>query len=325
MDKRTRVLNAMNGEKVDHVPVGLWFHFYGEEAVGDACVQAHLKYYRETDLDFLKVMSDGYTDYPLPDIRKASDWRNVRPLDADHPFIREQIERARAIVDAIGEERCVFYNVFAPFSFLRMGAAAIGISDADVMAHIREDRLSVMAALDAIAQTVATLAQLLITEGGCDGIYYPVQGGEYGRFTPEEYRSTITPSDLYVLERANRYSQNNILHMCGWAGNKNQLSIWKDYPAKVVNWAVHVEDMDLAAGRFFIGGRTALGGFETHWDEHSHRGIIYEGTKEELQEYTKDIILNFGKRGLILGGDCTVDANLEWERVRWIVEAARSI
>ena len=55
MDKRTRVLNAMNKKEVDHVPVGFWFHFSGEEAAGYACVQAHLNYYRETDLDFLKV------------------------------------------------------------------------------------------------------------------------------------------------------------------------------------------------------------------------------------------------------------------------------
>lgn len=45
MDKRTRVLAAMNGEKVDHVPVGFWFHFGGDEAIGEACVNAHLKYY----------------------------------------------------------------------------------------------------------------------------------------------------------------------------------------------------------------------------------------------------------------------------------------
>ena len=38
MDKRTRVLAAMNGEKVDHVPVGFWFHFGGDEAMGEACV-----------------------------------------------------------------------------------------------------------------------------------------------------------------------------------------------------------------------------------------------------------------------------------------------
>ena len=103
MDKRERVLAAMNGEKVDHVPVGFWFHFGGDEAMGEACVNAHLKYYRETDLDFIKVMCDGYFPFPLPLIRTAEDWNRVEPLAADDPFITEQVERAKAIVDAIGK------------------------------------------------------------------------------------------------------------------------------------------------------------------------------------------------------------------------------
>ncbi len=325
MDKRTRVLNAMNKKDVDHVPVGFWFHFSGEEAAGEACVQAHPRYYREKDLDFVKIMCDGYFPYPLPEIRKAEDWKKLKPLDADHPFIREQVERAKAVVEEIGAERCVFYNVFAPFSSLRFGAEAIGISDGQVMSFIREERNAVMYALDVIAQSNALLAELLITEAGCDGVYYCVQGGEYDRFTPEEYRSVITPSDLYVLEHANRFSDNNILHMCGWAGNRNQLAIWQDYPAKVVNWAVFVEGMSLEDGRYFVDGRTALGGFETHWDETTQQGIIYTGSREELQAYTRNLILNHGKTGLMLGGDCTIDARLDWERIRWVVEAARSI
>lgn len=315
----------MNKKEVDHVPAGFWFHFSGEEATGEACVQAHLKYYRETDLDFVKIMCDGYFPYPLPEIRKAEDWKNLKPLEADHPFIREQVERAKAVVKEIGAERCVFYNVFAPFSSLRFGAEAVGLSDDQVMAYIREDRNAVMSALDVIAQSNALLAELLITDAGCDGVYYCVQGGEYDRFTPEEYRNVITPSDLYVLEHANRFSDNNILHMCGWAGNRNQLAIWRDYPAKVVNWAVFVEGMDLEEGRYFVEGRTALGGFETHWDETTQQGIIYTGSKDELQAYTRNLILNHGKTGLMLGGDCTIDAKLDWERIRWIIEAARSI
>ena len=80
MDKRTRVLNAMNKKEVDHVPVGFWFHFSGEEAEGDACIQAHLKYYRETDMDFVKIMCDGYFPYPLPEIRTVEDWKKLEPL-----------------------------------------------------------------------------------------------------------------------------------------------------------------------------------------------------------------------------------------------------
>lgn len=52
---------------------------------------------------------------------------------------------------------------------------------------------------------------------------------------------------------------------------------------------------------------------------------MYTGTKEEVQEYTRELILNHGKTGLMLGGDCTIDANIDWERIRWIVEAARSL
>lgn len=325
MDKRTRVLNAMNKKEVDHVPVGFWFHFAGENAAGDACVEAHLKYYRETDLDFVKIMCDNYFSYPLPPIKSVQDWKKLKPLDADHPFIREQVMRAKAIVEAIGAERCVFYNVFAPFSSLRFGAGTVGLSDADVMACIREDKNAVMQALDVIAQSNALLSELLITEAGCDGVYFCVQGGEYDRFIPEDYRKIIAPSDLYVLEHANRFSDNNILHMCGWAGSKNQLSLWQDYPAKVFNWAVFVEGMDLEEGRYFAGGRTVLGGFETHWNDHEQRGVIYTATKEELQKYTRDLILNHGKCGLMLGGDCTIDSRLDWERIRWVVEAARSI
>ena len=108
MDKRTRVLNAMNKKEVDHVPVGFWFHFAGEEASGQGCINAHLKYYRETDLDFVKIMCDGYFPYPLPEIKTAEDWKSLKPLTSDHPFIREQVERAKAIVEDIGKERCVF-------------------------------------------------------------------------------------------------------------------------------------------------------------------------------------------------------------------------
>ena len=46
MDKRTRVFHALDKQEVDHVPVGFWYHFAGEQAVGEGCVQAHADYVR---------------------------------------------------------------------------------------------------------------------------------------------------------------------------------------------------------------------------------------------------------------------------------------
>ena len=321
MDKRTRVLNAMNKLPVDHVPCGFWFHFGGKEAHGEDCVQAHLKYYRETDLDFMKVMSDGFFAYPLSyNVQKCEDWYKLAPIGKDHPYIKDQVWRAKRLVEEIGSERCIFYNVFAPFSAIRFAT-----DDAFVMECLKEDPNAVLYALDVIAQDQALLSELLIREAGCDGIYFPVQGGEWDRFTPEEYHKYVSPSELYVLEHANRWSDNNILHCCGWAGDKNNLALWKDYPVKCVNWAVHVEEVSLEEGRVLFGNKATLGGFKTLWDANHEEGILYEGTKEELQEYTRNMILDHGKLGFMIGGDCTISTKLPWERIKWVVEAARRI
>ncbi len=322
MDKRTRVFNAMDKKPVDHVPVGFWHHFVGARAEGEACIQAHLDYIRECDTDLLKIMSDGPFIYPVPaEIKSAGDWRKLEPIGKDHPFILGQVERARRLAKELGKEMPVYYTVFAPFSVLRSAAG-----DERIMADLREDRQAVMHALDVIAQDIALMTEGLIDDAGCDGIYYSVQGGEYGRVTPEEYRMTIRPSDLYVLERANRYSDYNILHCCGWAGAKNQLELWQDYPAKCVNWAVYVEGLSLADGRYFFGDRCCLGGFESlHHEGQTHDGLLHHGTEEEIRAFTRETILTYGKRGLILGADCTVNEHIPHERIRWVVEEARSI
>ena len=44
-----------------------------------------------------------------------------------------------------------------------------------------------------------------------------------------------------------------------------------------------------------------------------------------MQEFTRNLILSFGKRGLLLGADCTVNEHIDHDRIRWVVEAARSI
>jgi uroporphyrinogen decarboxylase len=42
-----------------------------------------------------------------------------------------------------------------------------------------------------------------------------------------------------------------------------------------------------------------------------------------LQSYTRELILNAGKLGLLLGGDCTTDHRIDPQRLNWIIEAAR--
>lgn len=82
MNKRDRVIAAMNNHPVDRPPVGFWFHFPEEEQLGQKCIDAHLRYYNNVDTDIAKLMCDGYFDYPNPvakAVKKASDWFDMQP------------------------------------------------------------------------------------------------------------------------------------------------------------------------------------------------------------------------------------------------------
>lgn len=312
MDQRTRVLRALENQPVDRPPVGFWFHFPEDASKGEACIQAHLNYYRNTGTDLVKIMCDGYFPYPIPEtIRTPADWDQLTPLTADHPFIQEQLERAKKIREGAGDGLCMFYNVFAPFSSIRFGS-----SDEFVMRSLKENPEGVAHALETIAQSNSLLSELLITQCGMDGIYYCVQGGEVDRFTVEEYRRLITPTDLQVLEHANRFSRYNLLHCCGWAGIKNYLEVWQDYPAAAVNWAVYVEGMDLAQGKEFF-HKPVLGGFDNR-----KTGLLYTGTQEEIRDFTKTLIRENPGPGVLLGADCTLPADIDTRRIQWVVDAA---
>ena len=319
MDKRERVLACMNHLTVDRPPVGFWFHFSDEQKMGAACVQAHLDYYNHVDVDLAKIMCDGYFDYPNPlaqSVQKASDWYHLKPLGKNHPFLREQVDRAKAVKDGLKDDMCVFYNVFAPFSSIRYGT-----SDELVMAHLREDPQAVAYALGIIAEDNSTLCELLMTEAGCDGIYYCVQGGEKDRMTGETYRAYVTPSDKAVLSHANKFSPYNILHCCGWAGIPNRLENWQDYPAKVINWAVFIEEMDLVRGRAFFGGKTVLGGCDNR-----KTGVLYTGSKAEVQSFVRKLVSSFDQdTGYMICADCTLPADIDKKRIQGVIEAVNSL
>jgi uroporphyrinogen decarboxylase len=314
MTKRERVLAAMDNRPVDRPPVGFWFHFKAEESHGEPSVNAHLRYYNHVNVDIAKLMCDGYFDYPHPvakAARETDDWYRLTPLGPDSAYIREQVERAKAVKAGLQSDCVVLYNVFAPFSTLRFG-----VSDELVMRHLREDPQSILYALDIVAQDNALLSELLLTEAGVDGIYYCLQGGEKDRFTTEEYQKYIAPSDLKVLTRANQFGDMNVLHCCGWAGIPTNMENWRDYPAKAVNWACFIEDMNLTQGKAFFGGRCVLGGFDNRKES-----LMVTGDKPGIQAYAKNLVKETASAGIMLGADCTLPNTMDVAHIQWVVDA----
>ncbi|GIC72732.1 hypothetical protein LF01B1_17470 [Limosilactobacillus fermentum] len=96
------------------------------------------------------------------------------------------------------------------------------------------------------------------------------------------------------------------------------LEWFTNYPLQVINWATLTDGVPLGEGKKLFGDRPVLGGFDN-----SIKGLLYTGTKEEIQQNVRDLIDEAGKKGVILGADCTVPRDIPYDHLRWVIEAER--
>jgi uroporphyrinogen decarboxylase len=356
MNKRELVLKAFHNKETERVPVGFWFHFAKNELEDlfekpellSVTLDGHRKFYREFQPDFVKIMTDGFFAYPNDVFKKAkslAEFKAVKPLGADHPWIRKQIEFAKTLTAEFGREVLCFYNVFSPatlFKFSRI--SAIGDSSPSPGAENPQDRLladfieadragkslagtgqdlagtgqDLAGAFAAIASDFAALARGVITEGGADGIYYSVQDVADPRIDNATQKAVLAPADHAILEAANKAGGLNILHICSYAGHSNELSHFVDYPAQVINWASCFEGVSLGTGKKLFGGKPVIGGFDN-----TKEGILYSGSRKEIEDETRRLLCESGRLGVVLGADCTLPRDIDYSRLEWVRQAAR--
>ncbi len=318
MTKWERVTAAFRGQETDHVPVCMWQHvpqeFWGDDDKFAAC---QAQFLRDTDVDFMKLSGDKYFGWPSPvlsSIEKAEDLYQLRHLGPDHPYIRGQIDRTRKVVKALEGECPALYLVFAPLSCIRL---TIGYPM--MMKLIRENPEAMKHACKIVADDLRLLVQGLLQEAGADGIFYSVQNGEVSRFTYEEYRDWVTPGDRMVLDYANSLSTMNAIHFCAWEEESNRLSVWEDYKAPVVSWSRWFDIMDIQEAKQHF-GCTVWGGFDNR-----PGSLLYTASRGEIEKETESLIAQGGKRGYILGSDCSIHNELPVERIRWVVDRAHRL
>ena len=318
MTKRERVTAAFKGQETDHVPVCMWKHVPPQYWADDErFAEYQVNAYKNTDVDFMKLSGDKYFPWPSPalkNIEKAEDLFKLEPLGKLHPHIRGQIERTRRVVKGLGPDCVSLYLIFAPLSCIRL---AIGYPK--MMRFIRENPEAMKYACNIVAEDQKLLVKGIIEDAGADGIFYSVQNGEENRFTAQEYRDWVTPSDKAVLDYANSLSEMNAIHFCAWEEIPNRLSVWQDYRAAVVSWSRYFDIMDIQEAKKHF-GCTVWGGFDNR-----PGSFLYTASKEEIEQETARLIEQGGKTGYILGSDCSIHDELPEERIRWVAEAARRI
>ncbi|MDR1248130.1 MAG: uroporphyrinogen decarboxylase [Treponema sp.] len=328
MTNRELVLGALNNREVERLPVGFWFHFVADAEktkglerpeLAERNLEGHRRYIERGRPDFVKVMSDGFFGYPQRGegarldlgVETAGELVKFQPVGEGHPWIQAQAALIKKVA-ALQKDTMYFYNIFSPSTALRR---LVGLEA--LIRFFKEDPQGTADVLLRMAEGIAVQARCAVRLGGADGIYLSVQNPDITRITDEAYSRYFGPADKIVLDAANGVSENNILHICGFRGCRNHLDAWTGYKAKAYNWAVNVEGVSLAEGKRLFGGAAVIGGFANTADD-----PLYRGSQEEIEACTAKIIAEAGRKGVILGADCTVPEDTPLEHFEWVREKA---
>jgi uroporphyrinogen decarboxylase len=320
---RERLFRAFRNERVDRVPVGFWFHFLTKGEFNSAVdnsslleknVAGHKKYIDAFHPDFVKIMSDGYFNYPRGQGKvydSPESFARIDLLSADHPWITQQVKLAERVI-SLQKDTAYFYNIFSPLNNL------IFLAGRDNVFRLLAEEPEVTAkALNTIAGGLIILAGELIKKGGADGIYFSVTNPDAGKIPHPVYRRYVSPSEIKVLEGAAAAGGQQILHICGFGGQRNDLRGFANYPASAFNWASHLENVDMAEGKKIFGGKAVLGGFDN-----VPGSLIHRGSKGDIEAFTAKLLAAAGTTGVILGADCTIPGDIDLSRLEWVRQAA---
>lgn len=331
---RETVLKALHNETVDQVPASFWRHFADNEFTNAATtpsvlttnLNGHRDYCQAVDVDFAKTMLDGYFPYPfhgVNDPKNITDLHNLRPIANDDPWLTGQVALAEKQKQIAGS-RPTFVTMFSPLFLLKWALIEhyqepLLLADKRFADMYEEDPQLVLHVLKVISDDQKKVAKALMTTS-IDGIYYSTQEIQDERTsTPKFFEEVMEPTDIDVQNAINAVSPLNILHICGFDGADNHLDWFVNYPLQVINWATETDGYSLAAGKKLFGDRPVMGGLDN-----STKGILYSGTKQQIQDKIHALIAETGNQGVLLGADCTVPRDIDYDHLHWAIEAAHN-
>lgn len=320
MTKKERVIAAIRGQETDVAPCGFSLHFPKEEAYGDRAVEAHLRFFEETDTDILKIMNENLVPY-MGEINQGSDYRLVGEMTMEDPFMKAQTQLTEKILkrcdrDAfiLGTLHGVTASAIHPLE--KMDPSASYDQVREKLCHLlREDTRTVLDGMQRITDVMCRLAETYI-KMGVDGIYYAALGGETRFFTDEEFAAWIRPFDLQIMKTVKDAGGYCFLHICKDQLNMERYRGYGEY-ADVVNWGVYEAPYSLEEGRRLFPGTAIMGGMA------NRSGVLADGPAEAVRQEVHRILEDFGKTGFILGADCTLATEQDMDLLKAAVRAVR--
>ena len=309
MTKKERVYSVLKGKASDgYVPAAFFLHFDPEYHTGQAAVDKHMEFFRKTDMDFVKIQFE--LDLPAdPSVARPEDWSRVPVYGQD--YYKPALQVVRGLVDAADGQAPVLPTLYSPFQ------CAGQITGRDTLvAHLKQDPDAVKVGLEKVTESLLGFVRGCI-DCGVDGFYASSQGAEVGFFEePAVFADCIKPADLAVWDRIKSCAF-NILHVCDYHGRYAGLEQHLDYPGHVVNCGLELTSsaltpIDVAS----LFGRPFMGGLDRH-------GVLATGTPETVRATTREVLAAAPDR-FILGADCTVPKDTNWENLKAAIETAHA-
>jgi uroporphyrinogen decarboxylase len=199
MTGKERVDRALKGQDVDRTPFSFWHHFGLEKLPAERHAQATLDFHRKFHTDLVKVMSD----YPFP--KSAGEWYELKVLNNPFP---EQLRALELIGEGVRGETYFVETIFNPWNVAEKLS-----SPAEVLRLKQENPKTLLAALEAIAESEASHARKAVA-AGASGIFLAIANAQDGIMTPEDYARFSEPFDRLILDAVNE-APLNILHLHG--------------------------------------------------------------------------------------------------------------
>jgi uroporphyrinogen decarboxylase len=309
MNKRDAVLGILDRSEIpDYTPAAFFIHFNRwSRRYSPAAIRKHLEFFRYTGMDFLKIQYER--EFPRIRKIKSPDRWSEMPFYGKR-FYSGPLKIAKQLVNEVKSEALVIMTVYSPFM-----CAGQTIGDNLLTAHLKEDPEKVKKGMEIITESLMVFVRECI-HLGVDGFYACTQGGEGHRFADSTiFDEYIKPFDVALMREMERSCPFNILHICDCHGGYDDLNPFFDYPGHVVNCSLRLGESRMSMheiARLF--GRPFMGGME-------RRGVLSTGTKEMISQGVQQC-LRTAPDHLILGADCTLPSNIDWENIRTAISTA---
>jgi len=308
MNKRDLVLNILDETKPqNYIPAGFFIHFDAAYHRGPAAIDKHLEFFHYTGMDFVKIQYENVFPHN-PDIQKPEDWKKMPLYQKD--FYKEPLDVVAGLIEAAKKEALVIMTLYSPFMCARATT-----SEEIITNHIKQAPDEVKKGMEIITESLMIFVKSCI-ELGIDGFYTSSQGGESHRFEdPALFNSCVKPYDRTLMEAINRSCIFNILHVCDFRGQYDDLTPFLEYPGHVVNYSQELGLKKITGKEVsHLFNRPFMGGLD-------RKGILATGNAEQIRERVREVLDDAPDR-FILGADCTLPGDVSWDNIRTAISTA---